>query len=79
MTTCILHGIWQTGIPEYAEDGQTVTYSAPSGCVLSRKFDGADERQVITTPSPFVHTGPRAVYNVIGTTEAQSTVMLRIA
>ncbi len=79
MTTCILQGIWQTGIPEYAVDGQTVTYSAPTGCVLSRKFDDSEDWQVITTPSPFIHTGPRAVYNVIGTTEAQSTVMLRIA
>ncbi len=79
MTTSILHGLWQTGIPELVENGQSVTYSAPTGCILTRKVEGSDEWQTVTEPSPVVHSGARAVYQVVGTTEAQSIVSMEIA
>ena len=40
-----------------ANDGQSVTYDVPFGCSVKRNG-------VPVAPSPFVHTGPRATYEV---------------
>ena len=41
-----------------AEDGQTVTYTLPSGCVLT--CDGKE----VNEPSGFKHSGERATYQI---------------
>lgn len=56
-----------------AAAGQTVTYTVPAGCSVKR--DG-----VVVGPSPFVHTGPRATYEVwCDTYTAPVTATLTIA
>lgn len=78
MITNILHGLWQYSIPRPAADGQTVTYSAPTGCALCVQYGGAGEWVVVNTPSGFTHSGGPAVYKVVGTTDAASVVTLSV-
>lgn len=76
MSTQTISGLI-SGFPHYSIAGDTVEFSAPTGCVLEKSHDLASWNDVSET-SPFMHSGTPAHYRITRKTDDGLPVVVTI-